>query len=111
MFQGTTQIAAGTLSGSNEEINVLVSAAGLAAPITNITVYVHGWGVTGGTTPFKLNTWLLGNTSAGNMAVTGTSGTIGLTFTGLTAGTRYLGSVAYGGTTGLPNPTIINVNP
>lgn len=81
----------------------------------NYTVVVHGWGVPG-SSPFKLHTWLLGSADAGNMTVTapttatlGTSGTINLTFSGLAAGTRYLGSVAYGGTSGMPNPTIVRV--
>lgn len=33
-----------------------------------------------------------------------------LTFTGLATGTKYLGSVAYGGVAGLPNPTIVRVD-
>ena len=61
-------------------------------------------GASSGSTPFKLHTWLLGSAAAGNMTVTapaaaiiGSTGTINLTFSGLTAGTKYLGSVAYGG--------------
>jgi hypothetical protein len=38
-------------------------------------------------------------------------GTITLTFSGLTPGTKYLGSVAYSGTSGMPNPTIVRVDP
>ena len=37
-------------------------------------------------------------------------GTIDLTFSGLTAGTKYLGSVAYSGAAGMPNPTIVRVD-
>jgi hypothetical protein len=117
VYNGGSLLASGALSGSNEEVNVSVGGNGLGAPIT-LTVYIHGWGVTGGTTPFKLNTWLVGNTPAGNMtiaapasAVMGSSGTIGVSFTGLVPGTKYLGSVVYGGATGLPGPTLINVNP
>ena len=61
---------------------------------------------------------MLGNTAAGNMtvsapasAVTGQTGAIGITTSGLTSGVKYLGSVAYGGASGLPNPTIIRVDP
>ena len=36
--------------------------------------------------------------------------TINLTFSGLTAGTKYLGSVVYGGAAGMPNPTIVRVD-
>jgi hypothetical protein len=35
----------------------------------------------------------------------------GLSFSGLTAGTKFLGSVAYGGVAGMPNPTIVRVDP
>jgi hypothetical protein len=108
--------SSGTLIGvsgggtSNEEVNFVNLAAG------NYTVYVHGFAVNG-TTPFKLYAWVLGSTAAGNMAVTapaaatqGTTGTINLTFSGLAPGTKHLGSVAYGGSTGLPNPTIVRID-
>lgn len=95
---------------SAEEVNLLNPAAG------NYTVYVHGWGVPG-TANFTLFHWLLGSTAAGNMAVSapgsatiGGTGAINLTFSGLTPATRYLGSVAYGGATGMPNPTIVRVD-
>lgn len=108
---------AGQLVGSSagatsaEEVNLLAPAAG------TYNVVVHGWGVSG-TSPFRLHTWVLGSTAAGNMTVTapasatlGATGTINLTFSGLTAGTKYLGSVAYGGAAVMPNPTIVRVNP
>ena len=54
---------------------------------------------------------------AGNMTVSapasatlGATGTINLTFNGLTAGTKYLGSVAYSGVAGMPTPTIVRVD-
>jgi hypothetical protein len=109
--------SAGTIVGSSgsgtsaEEVNLLNPAAG------NYTVVVQGWGVAG-SSPFKLHTWLLGSADAGNMAVTapasatvGTTGTIGLSFSGLATGTKYLGSVAYSGASGMPNPTIVRVDP
>jgi hypothetical protein len=49
--------------------------------------------------------------SAPASATTGATGTIGLSFSGLTAGMRYLGSVAYSGAPGMPNPTIVRVDP
>ena len=66
---------------------------------------------------FTLFSWVLGSTSARNMTVsapgtatTGTTGTVGLTFSGLASGKKYLGSVAYGGAPNLPNPTIVRVD-
>jgi len=109
--------SAGTIVGSSgsgtsaEEVNLVNPVAG------NYTVVVQGWGVVG-SSPFKLYTWLLGNTDAGNMTVsapasatTGATGAINLSFSGLTAGQKYLGSVAYSGSAGLPNPTIVRVDP
>ena len=107
---GGTLVGASGTATSAEEVNLVNPAAG------TYTVVVHGWGVVG-STPFKLHTWLLDSTAVGNMAVSapasatvGATATIQLTFSGLTAATRYLGSVAYSGTAGLPNPTIVQVN-
>jgi len=104
-------VAASGRPTSNEEVNLLNPAAG------SYTVYVHGFNVPG-TANFTLFSWLLGTTSAGNMTVSapasatlGGTGTINLTFSGLTPGMKYLGSVAYGGSAGLPNPTIVRVDP
>jgi subtilisin family serine protease len=111
VFSGTTLVGSSGSGTSAEEVNLLNPAAG------GYTVVVQGWGVVG-STPFALNTWLLGSADAGNMTVsapasatTGGTGAINLTFSGLTAGTKYLGSVVYGGTAGMPNPTIVRVDP
>jgi hypothetical protein len=109
--------SAGTLVGSSgsgtsaEEVNLLNPAA------DTYTVVVQGWGVVG-SSPFKLHTWLLDSAAAGNMTVTapasatlGTTGSIGLSFSGLTPGMKYLGSVAYGGAAGMPSPTIVRIDP
>ncbi len=112
VYRGSTLVGVSTNGGSNEQVNLLNPVAG------TYRVYLHGWGLPSGTSQFKLHAWVLGTASAGNMAVTApasanvaTTGTIGLTFSGLTAGTKYLGSVFYSGTPGLPAPTIITVNP
>jgi hypothetical protein len=85
-------------SGTSQEIVNLTNPAA-----DTYTVYVHGWQTLGsGTTSYILYTWGLGSTSAGNMtatgpaaAVTGAAGTVNLAFSGLAAGTRYLGAVDY----------------
>lgn len=107
----------GTLVGSSgggtadEEVNLLDPPAGV------YTVRVVGFAVPVGSANFTLFSWALGSTAAGNMSVTapaaatlGGTGAITLGFSGLTAGTKYLGSVAYAGTAGLPNPTIVRVD-
>ncbi|HSO28724.1 MAG TPA: hypothetical protein VLS28_02365, partial [Candidatus Sulfomarinibacteraceae bacterium] len=99
---------------SAEQVNLVNPDAG-----TDYVVYIHGWGLpSSGSSPFRLHTWLLGSADAGNMTVAapasatlGATGAIILTFSGLTAGTKYLGSVAYSGAAGMPNPTIVRVNP
>jgi hypothetical protein len=108
---GTGALVGGSGSGTSaEEVNLVNPAA------DTYRVFVHGFAVNG-TANFTLFSWVLGSTDAGNMSVTapatattGATGTIGLTFSGLAPGTKYLGSVAYGGTTGLPNPTIVRVD-
>jgi subtilisin family serine protease len=105
-----TQVGGSGSGTSAEEVNLVNPPAG------NYTVYVHGFAVTG-TANFTLFSWALGSTAAGNMTVNapanatlGTSGTINLTFSGLAPATKYLGSVAYGGSAGLPNPTIVRID-
>jgi len=97
-------------STSAEEVNVNAPVAG------TYRVVVHGWEVGGGSS-FKLHTWLLSVTSAGNMAaavsgpaVTATTGTVNLTFSGLTPATRYLGAVLHTGSVpGLP-ATLVRID-
>jgi Fibronectin type-III domain/Subtilase family/Bacterial pre-peptidase C-terminal domain len=109
--------SAGTLvgvsgnGGSDEEVNLANPAAG------TYTVYVHGWGLPSGSSAFKLHAWVLGTSAAGNMtvsapasAVTGQSGAIGITTSGLTTGVKYLGSVAYGGGASATAPTIVRID-
>lgn len=110
----------GNLVGSSgglttqEEVNLVNPAAG------TYTVAVLGFAVPGTSgADFTLFSWALGSGPTGNMAVTapttaviGTSATIGLSFTGLQAGTKYLGAVDYdGGAVVLPGPTFIRVDP
>jgi hypothetical protein len=111
VFNSASALVGSSGSGTSaEEVNLLNPAAG------NYTVVVQGWGVVG-SSPFKLHTWLLGTADAGNMAVTapasatiGATGTISLSFSGLSAGTKYLGSIVYSGAAGMPNPTIVRVD-
>ncbi len=111
VFRGPTLVGSSGSGTSAEEVS-------LVNPVQDTyTVVVHGWGVVGNS-PFKLHAWLLGSSSAGNMTVTapaaatvGSTGTIALGFSGLTAGIKYLGSVAYSGSAGMPNPTIVRVDP
>jgi subtilisin family serine protease len=122
VYKGTPE-ALGALVGSSgtgtsaEEVNLLDPAAG------DYTVFVHGWGVPAGGADFTLFSWLLGSTAAGNMtvtapatAVTGETGAIEVSYSGLITGSKYLGSVAYSNPSAVPpalpvNPTIVRIDP
>jgi hypothetical protein len=111
VYRGATLVGSSGGGTSAEEVNLLNPIA------DTYTVWVHGWGVPAGGATYTLFTWVLGSADAGNMTVTaptdaviGATGTIDITFSGLDPATRYLGSVAYGGVAGLPNPTIVTVN-
>ena len=95
-----------------EAVNLLNPAAG------TYTVRVVGFAVPTGAANFKLFSWALGSAAAGNMTVTapttattGQTGAIGITTSGLATGTKYLGPVVYGGAAGVPNPTIVRIDP
>ncbi|HET9693159.1 MAG TPA: S8 family serine peptidase [Steroidobacteraceae bacterium] len=109
VFNGTTLVGTSGSGTSAEQVNLVNPAA------ATYTVVVQGWGVVG-SSPFKLHTWLLGSADAGNMTVsapaaatTGGTGTITVApAVDLPAG-KWLGSVAYAGVAGMPNPTIVTV--
>ncbi|MBK0391881.1 S8 family serine peptidase [Ramlibacter algicola] len=82
-----------------------------------LTVRVVGFATPAAGTNFTLHSWILDGTSAGNMTVsapatatTGGTGTVTVGTSGLASGTRYLGSVVYGGGASLPAPTIIRID-
>jgi hypothetical protein len=109
-FNGTLVGGSGGATAA-EEVNFVNPAAGV------YTVRVVGYAVPVGSANFKLFSWALGTADAGNMTVTapasattGATGTISYTTSGLAPATRYLGSIAYGGTAGMPAPTIVRVD-
>jgi hypothetical protein len=111
VFNGATLVGASGGGTTAEEVNLLSPAAG------TYTVWAHGFATDGPDANFTLFTWVLGTAAAGNMTVSapgsatlGSTGTIGLAFSSLAAGTKYLGSIAYGGAAGMPNPTIVRVD-
>ncbi len=114
VYQGSALVGSSAGGTSAEEVNFSFSNP-TGGPIA-LTVYVHGWGVPAGSSPFALHDWSVPATDVGNMTVTapatatsGETGSIDLTFTDLAANTRYLGSIGYGGAAGLPAPTIVSV--
>ncbi len=97
-------------SGTSQEIINLKNP-----PAGTYTAWVHGWQTAGGgTANYILYSWGVGSASAGNMtatgptsATTGASGTINLAFSGLLAGTRYLGAVDYSNGTSTIGSTLV----
>jgi subtilisin family serine protease len=112
VFNAAGTNVGGSGSGTSaEEVNLVNPTAG------TYRVVVQGWGTDGPDANYTLFSWLLDSTDAGNMTVTapasattGATGAISLSFSGLAAGTKYLGSVAYAGADGMPNPTIVRVD-
>ena len=111
VYQGSTLIGYSGSATSTEEVSLLNPEAG------DYTVVVEGY-ATANPSHFTLFYWALGSAAAGNMAVSapttavmGNTGVISLSFSGLTPGVKYLGSVVYGGEEGMPNPTIVRVDP
>jgi hypothetical protein len=108
----STRVGSSTGGMADEEVNLLNPTA------ATYRVWVHGFAVNPSPANFTLFTWVLDSTDAGNMTVTaptsattGGTGNIQLTFSpGLAPATKYLGSVAYSGIAGLPNPTIVRVD-
>jgi hypothetical protein len=111
LFKGDKLVGLSGTSTSNEQIDLADPVGG-----NDYVLYVHGFTAPPSGASFKLYSWILGAAAAGNMTVSGpataTNGataTIGLSFSGLVSGKKYLGSVAYSGTPGL-NPTIVRVD-
>jgi hypothetical protein len=91
-----TLVAASGTGTSAEEANLVAPAA------ATYQAYVHGWQTEGPDANYTLFSWILDDTDAGNMTATGpATATIGvpetveLSWSGLTAGKKYLGQVAY----------------
>ncbi len=110
VFLGSTLVGSSGGGTSDEEVNLRNPAAG------TYTVVVDGF-ATSNPSDFTLFAWVLGSTADGSMSVSapsaatvGSLGAINLSFSGLAPATRYLGSVAYSGIAGLPNPTIVRID-
>ncbi len=91
-------IAASGNGGTDEQITLTHPADG------TYTMVVHGWAVGTPGTAYDLQSWLVPSTTGGSLQVTsgspvtaviGGTTTVGLAWSGLTAGTSYLGTVSH----------------
>ena len=100
---GTKTLVGVSGGGTAEEEVSLVNPAA-----ATYNVYVHGWQTDGPDTNYNLFGWVLGTANAGNAtltpssgaAVTGASTSVTVNWSGLTAGTKYLGRIAWSGVAG-----------
>lgn len=96
VYRGGTLVGSSGSGTSAEQVNLVKPVA------ATYTVYVHGWQTDGPDANFTLFHWLISAADAGNMTVTapatavlGTPAMITVDWTGLDAGTKYLGTVTY----------------
>ena len=110
---GGPNYVGGSGSGTSaEEVNALLPDAG------NYLIAVHGWGTDGPDSNYTLFNWAFGLVDdRGNMTVNapaaaalGVTETITVDWTGLTAGTKYLGAVSHSDGSGLLGLTIVRVD-
>jgi hypothetical protein len=100
------------------------SAGGTSEEVVTLTepeeatyeVHIHGWQVVSPAT-YTLYSWIVPSTAAGNTVVTapatvttGGTGEIEATWSGLTAGTKYLGRLVYSDGTNRIGATILSVD-
>jgi subtilisin family serine protease len=108
-----TLVGSSTSGTSAERIDLAAPAEG------TYRLYVHGWQTDGPDAVYTLFNWLVPGTAAGNMTVASStsSATVGgtaditVSWSGLTAGTRYLGRVSYGDGSSEIGSTIVSVDP
>jgi hypothetical protein len=107
------QVASSTAGSTSERIELRAPADG------TYTLYVHGWQTTGITVDYTLRsfdvptasgTGPLEVVSAPAAATLGEVGTVELAWSGLTAGTPYLGAVSHTGPDGLLALTLVEVS-
>jgi subtilisin family serine protease len=105
-------VASSTDGGTSELIDLRLPAD------DTYTLYVHGWQTLGGTVDYVLRSWdvplaagggSLVIDSAPEAAAIGTAGTVNVSWSGLTAGTPYLGAVSHTGPDGLLGLTLVSV--
>jgi hypothetical protein len=107
-----TIIAASTPGGTDELIELFLPAD------DTYTMVVHGWSVPNAPLSYTLQYWNVPLASGGSLSVdtaptsatVGESGTVGVSWSGLSSGTTYLGAVSHTGDSGLMGITLVDVD-
>ena len=105
-------VAQSTSGGTDEVIEIASPADG------TWTVYVHGWQTIDADSDYTMYTWVISGTPGGNLvidsapasAAIGSTETIGISWTGATAGEWHLGAVSHTGDVGLMGLTLVEVD-
>ncbi len=108
---GGLEVASSTNGGTDELVEMILPGD------DTYTVYVHGWAVTTGTVDYNLESWIVPLTGAGSLnvdaaptsATIATTGTIDISWSGLTAGEVYYGVVSHSDASGLLGLTLVDV--
>jgi subtilisin family serine protease len=108
-----TLVGASAGGTAAERIDLATPAAG------TYKLYVHGWQTDGTNAVYTLFNWFVPTTAAGNMTVAsstssasvGGSADVTTSWSGLTAGTKYLGRISYRDGNGEIGSTIVGVDP
>jgi hypothetical protein len=107
-----TIIAASTSGGTDELIELLLPAD------DTYTMVVHGWSVPNEPLPYTLHYWEVPLASGGSLSVDaapasatlGETGTVDISWSGLSSDTTYLGAVSHTGDAGLMGLTLVSVD-
>jgi hypothetical protein len=111
---GALTLVGSSASGTSAELIDLPSpAAG------SYKLYVHGWQTDGTSAVYTLFSWLVPNSAAGNLTATpstttatvGGTATVGVSWSGLTSGTKYLGRISYRDGSAEIGSTLVTVSP
>ncbi len=106
-------IAASTNGGTDELIELFLPAD------DTYTMVVHGWSIPSDPLAYTLSSWVIPLASGGSLSVdnapasatVGATGMVDVSWSGLAAGTEYLGAVSHTGDVGLMGLTLVEVTP
>jgi hypothetical protein len=105
-------VAQSTNGGTDELIELVLPAD------DTYTLVVHGWSVPNEPLPYDLESWLVPLASGGSLsvdsapsaAVIGDTGTVDVSWSGLSAGTNYLGAVSHSDGSDIVGLTLVSVD-